>query len=112
MASACGKPPGASCGASARGLSCLCMNSLLYLSGWLDVLIQLEEVGRVILVFQGNQPVVVGPISRPYPLLALIAEKVDVDAAQREGTRGRPEHPRPPDMPLRVAIFPGRHVEL
>src|SRR5664279_5380348 len=46
---------------------------------WLDVLVEAEQVRRIIGVLEGNEPVIVGAVGLPYPLLALHAEHVDVD---------------------------------
>src|SRR5581483_3061234 len=46
--------------------------------GRLDVLIQTEEVVRIIRVLQGHQAIVTFPISRPGPLLTLLAKKIHI----------------------------------
>src|SRR5215469_13872232 len=47
---------------------------------WPDVLVEREEVGGIIRVFERDQPFVVGPIGCPHPLFSLVAQEVDIDA--------------------------------
>src|ERR1041385_46628 len=47
----------------------------------LDVLVDVEGVGRVVAVLDLGKPVVVAPVRRPDPVLALVHQEVDVGAA-------------------------------
>jgi hypothetical protein len=47
----------------------------------LDVLVEMEEIARVISVFEGHQPLVVDPVGGLHPSLPLLAQEVDIDSA-------------------------------
>ena len=49
------------------------------LDRWFDILIQREEVGRIIPVLEGHQPFVVDSIGGSDPLFALVTQEVDID---------------------------------
>src|SRR5215212_3693289 len=71
-----------------------------YLHRRWDVLVEAEEVGRVVLVLQRNQPIVVGVIGGPHPLLALHTEIIDIDRRWRERLQRVPKFSRPGDVAL------------
>lgn len=48
-----------------------------------DVLVPAEEIGRIVLLLESSQSLVVDPVSGPDPTLALLAEVVHVHALQR-----------------------------
>ena len=45
----------------------------------LDVLVQPEEICRIIPLFNANKPAVVGSVASPHTCLAFIAEQIDRD---------------------------------
>jgi hypothetical protein len=69
---------------------------------WLDVLVEPEEVGRVVGLLQGSQPLIgarrIGCTHAGFPL---VAQEVHVDAPARERLHGRPELPCPGHARLR-----------
>src|SRR5579875_1362683 len=65
----------------------------------LDVLIEAEQVGRVVGVLERDQPLVALPaVRRAHAVLPLGTELVHVDA-DREGLHRRPEVARPLNVP-------------
>src|SRR5690348_1880132 len=75
----------------------------------LDVLIEAEQVGRVVGVLERDQPFVARPVvRRTHAVLPLGAELVHVDA-DRVGLHRRPEVARPRDVSLRLlGVVPER----
>src|ERR1700680_4355370 len=67
-----------------------------------NVLVELEQVGGVVLVLQRNQALVVGAVGRAHPLLSFVAQEVDV-GPMRVGLQGGEQTPRPVDMPFVVS---------
>src|SRR5215467_3919375 len=69
---------------------------------WPDVLVEAEQVCRVVLVFQRDEPVEVAAVGGLYPGCAfLCVEMVDVHLPTRKRLDGSPELAGPLDMPGR-----------
>ena len=66
-----------------------------------DVLIPAEKIGRIVLLLECSQSLVVGPISSPDPTLALLAEVVHIDALLQERLHGAVARAPPRDVVLR-----------
>src|SRR5262245_22434046 len=66
-----------------------------------DVLVHTEEVRRVVLPLEGTQPFVFRrTVGRAHTILALLSQKVDVDAARGMRAHGLPEAAGPCDACL------------
>src|SRR5215831_7582368 len=77
-------------------------------SAGLDVLVDAEEVGRVVCPLESCQPLVVTlAVGRAHAVLALVAEEVEVDAPARVGLHRVEEVSRPSDVPVRFGIVLG-----
>src|SRR5690242_1068474 len=63
-----------------------------------DVLVQPEEVVRIVLSFNGGEAVVVGAVGRAHALFALIAQVIDVDTAGGERLQRRVAVAHPADL--------------
>ncbi len=53
---------------------------LCSLDCWFDVLIEAEDIGRIVPVLEGDQPLVVDTVGRADPLFPFVTQKVCVDA--------------------------------
>src|SRR5262245_17066970 len=74
----------------------------------LDVLVEAEEVGRVVGALELDQPVVLlGAVGLSNAVGALVAEEVDVDAVARVGLQGVEEVARPGDVPVALWVVLG-----
>src|SRR3712207_2193393 len=62
------------------------------------VLIEAKLVGRIVLVLQGYQPLVVLAVRLPNPVFSFFSQVVDVDAAFEERFHRLEELTRPPDV--------------
>src|SRR5262245_3166096 len=63
-----------------------------------DVLVQPEEVRRVVLAFERPEPLVLGlTVGRPHSVLPLVPEKVHIDTARGKRTHRLPQLPGPRD---------------
>jgi hypothetical protein len=85
----------------------LCETWFSLLARRFDILIERKEIGRIISVLEGNQPLVVVPVSCSRPSLSLVAQEVDVDPAAATRFQCPPACARPCDMPLPFALIPG-----
>jgi hypothetical protein len=75
----------------------------------LNILVQAEEVRRIVLILQSRQPIVVRPISCPHTLISLLTEIVDIHRFLQMGLHGLEERLCPSDVFLtRGRIFPLR----
>ena len=64
-----------------------------------EVLVQTEQIRRIVLVLQGDQACILGAaMNRSHPLLPFVAEEVHVDAPIRDRVHGLPEVARPLDV--------------
>lgn len=72
----------------------------------LDVLIVREEVGRVIVVLECDQSLVVAPVGGSHPPLFLVAQEVNVDPTARKRLQRAPACACPPNVPICGAAFP------
>src|SRR5688572_215449 len=68
----------------------------------LDVVVEAEEVGRVVGGLERGQARVVRPVRGPNAVVPLVAEVVGVDAALQERLHRREELARPGDVARRV----------
>src|SRR5438874_7177296 len=68
----------------------------------LDVLIEPEQVCRIIFILQGDEPLIALAVGGPDPRGFFRVEVVDIHLSGREGLHCRPELPSPLDMISRL----------
>src|SRR5205823_9456382 len=68
----------------------------------LDVLVEAEQVRRIVFVLQGDEPLVALAVGGPDPRGFFRVEVVDIHLSGREGLHCRPELPGPLDMISRL----------
>src|SRR6516165_4311594 len=73
------------------------------LSLWLDVLVQGEEVLRVVLLFDSHESLIVGTERRFYRIFALFSEVIQIVRMAREGTYRIGRSSSPFDMEWRLS---------
>src|ERR1700757_2114687 len=71
-------------------------------NGWLDVLVDVEQVGRIVSRLDLAEPLVIRPVRSPDPFLSLVHHEVDVSTARRVRVDGVPIVHRPALYQFRV----------
>src|SRR5712692_8849428 len=61
----------------------------------LDVLVHAEKIARIVLVLERDKTIIVAAISDPHPLLALVAQLVDVEPRRKEWSQPFPRTVHP-----------------
>jgi hypothetical protein len=74
-------------------------------SGWPDVVVDPEQVARVIFILQPGQPVVVGAIGGARSGVGLLLKIIDIGTWNHERVHGVPALARPFDVSLSLRHF-------
>ena len=94
--------------ANSRGQSAGDADGPARISARLDVLVEAEEVGRVVDPLESREPLVVAlAVGLAHAVLALVAEEVDVDASARVGLQRVEEVACPGDVAVGLGIVLG-----